>query len=125
MITSEKYEELNEMFNNQLSAMYKEREILNVSMTELKQASNAHSSTNGLESKNEVKKESENNIEESDDEMFRNQLYYYLDEQLNEMLGNQLSYGLLIDDVKKPDDEICLFIELIETKNHVDALLQV
>ena len=41
------------------------------------------------------------------------------------MLGNQLSDGLLIDDVKKPDDEICEFIELIETKNHVDALLQV
>ncbi len=36
-------------------------------------------------------KESENNIEESDDEMFRNQLYYYLEEQLNEMLENQLS----------------------------------
>ncbi len=41
------------------------------------------------------------------------------------MLGNQLSDGLLIDDVKKPDDEICQFIELTETKNHVDALLQV
>jgi len=125
VITSEKYEELNEMFNNQLSALYKEREILNVRMTELKQASNAHGSTNGQQSKIEVKKESENNIEESDDEMFRNQLYYSLEEQLHEMLGNQLSDGLLIDDVKKPDDEICQFIELIETKNHVDALLQV
>ena len=72
-----------------------------------------------------MKKESENNIEESDDEMFRYQLSYYLVEQLHEMLGNQLSDGLLIDDVKKPDDEICQFIELIETKNHVDALLQV
>ncbi len=56
--------------------------------------------------------------------MFRNQLYYYLEEQLHEMLGNQLSNGL-IDDVKKPDDEICQFIELIETKKHVDASLQV
>jgi hypothetical protein len=49
VITSEKYEELNEMFNNQLSALYKEREILYVRMTELKQASNAHYSTDGQE----------------------------------------------------------------------------
>ncbi len=126
VITSEKYEELNEMFNNQLSALYKEREILYVRMTELKQASNAHGSTNGQESKIEVKKESENNIEESDDdEMFRNQLFYSLEEQLHEMLVNQLSDGLFIDDVKKLDDEICQFNELIETKNHVAALLQV
>jgi hypothetical protein len=48
-ITSEKNEDLNERFNNQLSALYKEREILNVRMTDLKQASNAHSSTNGQE----------------------------------------------------------------------------
>ncbi len=72
-----------------------------------------------------MKKESENNIEESDDEMFKNQLYYHLEKQLHEMLGNQLSDGLLIDDVKKPDHEICQIVELIETKNHVDALLQV
>ncbi len=71
--------------------MCREREILNVRMTELKQASSAHGSTDGQESKIEVGKESENNIEESDDEVFRNQLYYYLEEQLNEMLGNQLS----------------------------------
>ncbi len=106
-------------------SLYKEREILNVRITELKQASNAHGSTDGQESKLEVKKKSENNIEESDDDMFRNQVYYYLEGQLQEMLGNQLSDGLLIDDVKKPGDEICQFIELIETKNHVDALLQV
>ncbi len=64
-----------------------------------------------------MKKESENNIEESDDEMFRYQLSYYLVEQLHEMLGNQLSERLLIDNVKKPGDEICQFIELIETEN--------
>ncbi len=49
VITSKKYEEINEMFNNRLSALYKEREIMNVRMTELKQASNAHGSTNGQE----------------------------------------------------------------------------
>jgi hypothetical protein len=79
VITSGKSEELSEMFNNQLSALYKKREVLNVRMTELKQASNAHDSTNGQESKIEVKKESENNIEVSGDEMFRDQLYYYLE----------------------------------------------
>ena len=41
------------------------------------------------------------------------------------MLESQLSDGFLIDDVKKPDDEIRQFIELLETKNHFDALLQV
>jgi hypothetical protein len=60
-----------------------------------------------------VKKESENNIKESNDEMFRNQLCYYLEEQLHEMSGNQLSDGLLIDDFKKSDDEICQFIRRI------------
>ncbi len=79
VITSEKYEERNEMFNNQLSAWYKEHEILNVRMTKLKHETNAPGSTNGQESKIEVKKESENNIEELDDEILRNQLYYYLE----------------------------------------------
>jgi hypothetical protein len=39
------------------------------------------------------------------------------------MLESQLSDGFLIDGVKKPDDEIRQFIELLETKNHLDALL--
>ncbi len=67
----QKYEELNEMFNTQVSALCKELEILNVRMTELKQASNAHGSTNGQESKIEVKKESENNKTISRNQMMK------------------------------------------------------
>ncbi len=72
-----------------------------------------------------MENESENSTVESHNEVFRNQLSDYLVEQLNAMLRNQLSDGLLIVDIKKRDYEICQFIELIETKNHVYGLLQV
>ncbi len=71
----------------------------------------------GQELKIEVEKGSDNNIKES--EMSRNQLSDYLVEQVNEMLRNQLSDGLLIVNVKNPDDEFFQFIKSIETKTHV------